>query len=271
MTRVGAHIGFAGAVYTDRPNLQVLSLPLPLFWHRTDTRLQSIAACHLGALKKALLSLDQYYSQISETRALPPDDQPDPRFPHKIEFTELVTSASIRFKYVSQIPEKLVFFGKTDNGDQICIKFVRSYSVDVHQFFAGMGCAPTLKGFESVPGGWFMVVMDVIGSDYCLFDPSVASIKLYNTIKGKLTILHQNHYIHGDVRDTNIMVKKDSETDFMLFDFDWAGEIGKVQYPMNINIGPDLWRPDGAVDGLAITADHDMAMLDEMFSSVLQV
>jgi hypothetical protein len=55
----------------------------------------------------------------------------------------------------------------------------------------------------------------------------------------------------------------------MLFDFDWAGEIGNVRYPINVNRGPQLERPDGAYDGALIMAEHDIEMLNLMFKSVL--
>jgi tRNA A-37 threonylcarbamoyl transferase component Bud32 len=42
--------------------------------------------------------------------------------------------------------------------------------------------------------------------------------------------LHQAGYVQGDIRDANIMVRKDGSLGFMLIDFDWAGEIiGKLK------------------------------------------
>ncbi|KIJ63840.1 hypothetical protein HYDPIDRAFT_67875, partial [Hydnomerulius pinastri MD-312] len=58
---------------------------------------------------------------------------------------------------------------------------------------------------------------------------------LIETIRATLTRLHQKGYVHGDVRDTNIMVSRSNKAKFMLVDFDWAGKIGEVRYPMNVN------------------------------------
>ena len=44
-------------------------------------------------------------------------------------------------------------------------------------------------------------------------------------------------------------------------DFDWSGEIGEVRYSMNVNRGPGLRRPKGALDGELILADHDIEIL----------
>ena len=50
----GPYIGFAGALWTDLPHLQVLAPVLPLFYHHTDVEIQERAACYFGAAKKAI-------------------------------------------------------------------------------------------------------------------------------------------------------------------------------------------------------------------------
>ena len=80
-------------------------------------------------------------------------------------------------------------------------------------------------------------------------------------IRALLLTLHQSGYVHGDIRSSNILVR-DSEGDFMLLDFDWAGWIGEVRYPMNLNRSEGLWQPDGAHNGTLILADHDIEMLE---------
>ena len=139
--------------------------------------------------------------------------------------------------------------------------------MEAHSICASMGFAPALKGFKRVAGRWYMVVMDAITDEFSLVDRPSAS--LYEPIKEKVVALHQQGYVHGDLRDTNVMVRKDGAPELMLFDFDWAGEIGQVRYPINVNRGPNLKRPDGAYDGELITAEHDMEMLDIMFKAAL--
>ena len=80
--------------------------------------------------------------------------------------------------------------------------------------------------------------------------------------------LHQAGYVHGDIRATNIMVKKSGEKGMMLLDFDWAGAIGEIQYPMNVNI-TDIRRPEGAIDKQLVLAEHDMAMIVYMFNDFI--
>jgi tRNA A-37 threonylcarbamoyl transferase component Bud32 len=48
---------------------------------------------------------------------------------------------------------------------------------------------------------------------------------------------HQAGFVHGDIRDTNIMVKKNLNQDglsFLVIDFDSGGEMKQMRYPLNL-------------------------------------
>jgi tRNA A-37 threonylcarbamoyl transferase component Bud32 len=96
-----------------------------------------------------------------------------------------------------------------------------------------MGFAPALKGFKHVADGWHMIVMDAITDRFSHVDKP--SVSLYEPIKEKVVAFHQWGYVHGDLRDTNLMVRDNRVPEMMLFDFDCVGEIGKVRYPINMN------------------------------------
>ncbi|KAF9235326.1 hypothetical protein BU15DRAFT_89607 [Melanogaster broomeanus] len=257
----GPYLAFAGASWNLRPIVQVLSTTLPMHYHWSDTKTRATVARHLGSLKKAIRTLENHYRSLSVQAR--PDSLPCSQiFPHPTSFTSLLDGTRQVFKYSCQLfPDKLVFFGSlVGKDDKICIKFVRRYSSKVHLWCASMECAPSLRGFEPIPGGWFMVIMDALPPDYVCLDEFQASPGCLHRIKEKLVQLHQENYVHGDIRSTNIMVLKD-ETRFMIVDFDWAGEIGETRYPMNVN-RTQIQRPEGAVDGALIQAGHDTAMLD---------
>jgi RIO-like serine/threonine protein kinase len=80
-----------------------------------------------------------------------------------------------------------------------------------------------LEGFEELPGGWNMVVMEMIAEDYCRLMDFPTPYSHYDDIATKLASLPQASYVHGDVRNTNIMVKKDGSQGFKLVDFEWSG------------------------------------------------
>ncbi|KAM6501181.1 hypothetical protein JOM56_004195 [Amanita muscaria] len=246
----GPYMCFVGAAWMDRPVSQVLSSILPFYFDFSDTRLRAMAARHLGAFKKAIRSLQDYYHNDLSRKHI----------------TSLVDSSEHHFKYVKQHEHhRLFFFGKLSDGRGICIKFTHDYSPAVHSLCASKGFAPKLLGFEGLPGGWWMVVMEHINENYMQFHDleSHHRSSVLEYLKQFLTFLHANGFVHGDIRDTNIMVPRSGEPHFFLIDFDWAGRIGEVRYPMNVN-RKGIWRPDGARDGELITAEHDDEMLQHL-------
>ncbi|KIK78612.1 hypothetical protein PAXRUDRAFT_16777 [Paxillus rubicundulus Ve08.2h10] len=256
----GPYLAFAGASWNLRPVVQVLSTTLPMHYHSSDTKMRTTVARHLGSLKKAIGTLEEHYRDLSH-RARPDSMPYSQLFPYPTSFTCRQHGTQQNFKYSHQLfSEKLLFFGSLASTDAICIKFVRRYSQQVHLRCASMGCAPALLGFESIPGGWFMVVMDALPSDYVCLDNFQASDGCLGRIKDQLIQLHGDGFVHGDIRSTNIVVSKD-ETKFMILDFDWAGKFGETRYPMNVNT-TEIHRPEGVIDGALIHAGHDIAMLD---------
>jgi len=197
------------------PSVEVLSITLPLCIPETDVELRTLAAHHFGALKKAVFSLLQCYNPKSSGSL---HSLPDAQYPFKYSFTALHTSTECHFEYLLSILGKLVFLAKTENKEKVCVKFTRQYSMEAHSICTSMGFAPVLKGFERVAGGWYMIVMDAITDKFSLVNKPSAS--LYEPIKEKVVALHQQGYVHGDLHDTNLMVRKDGAPEIMLFDFD---------------------------------------------------
>ncbi|KAH7908776.1 hypothetical protein BJ138DRAFT_978896, partial [Hygrophoropsis aurantiaca] len=64
-------------------------------------------------------------------------------------------------------------------------------------------------------------------------------LQLREEIQKNLDCLHQQGFVHGDVRDTNVMVSHGLRK-WMLTDFDRSGKMGEVQYPTNVYHGEYL-------------------------------
>lgn len=276
ITLFGPYIDFSAAVWSTRPNMQTISAALSLSHHHTDTKLRVMIARHVAALRKALRSLSECYKRMfSNTTSLSPDahlqfldsEFPNAMFPYPYSYTCIGTSSTCHFTYSHQMDTtKLLFSARTTDEKMLCIKFVRHYSKEVHQRCASGGFAPALYGFEHLPGGWYMVVMEFITDDYCCLGELSNPHPHHEALTAQLQSLHQERYVHGDIQNTNVMVKRDGSPGFKLVDFDWSGIIGEIRYPMNVYRGSRLWRPDGATDGQLILPDHDIQMLDVMFS-----
>jgi hypothetical protein len=276
----GPFIGIAGSAFTNMVHFDVLSPVIPLAWNQHELELKELAAKIFGAFRIAVQALRTYYE-------LPPPPTTDLRFPYPQAFTCRREGIPRSFRYVLQIfQERLIFYAQLDprpaeNPDQmqvdsepsqpvrVIIKFVRRYSVEAHDYCARQGYSPQLMGYETVAGGWYLVVMEEV--DMAIYQPFVDSPdkptfpdreKLRPAVVGLIEGLHDEGYVHGDLRGANLLVATDGrqESLFKLIDFDWAGEAGVVKYPANMN--PKVWWPEGAVDGQPIQKAHDLEMLN---------
>ena len=237
--------------------------------------MESMLMRHVGALRRAMHSLDTYYQEYSTNPTLP---LRNPTHPYPTSFVSRDGSVQ-HFTYVYHMTGRNLFFGNMDN-TAICIKFVPRYCKEGHEFLAAKGFAPKLHAFERLPGGLYMVVMDDVGDEYVslfnlirddrslLSEENLSSRNLLSEKVGQcLRQFHQAGFVHGDIRDTNIMVKKTLNQDglsFLVVDFDSCGEMKQVRYPLNLNT-TTVQRPEGATGGAIIEAEHDLEMLDHVW------
>ncbi|KAG1717267.1 hypothetical protein EDB19DRAFT_1654461, partial [Suillus lakei] len=268
----GPTIVFASAVWTLRPVIQILSTPLSFNFHSLDRYNHVTAVRHMGAFRKAVRTLQRHYNMLPPHSELVSKLSHPTIFPYPTSFTSLDDNSTIAFEYREHLHEdgakskRLIFFGTLNEGDAevpICIKFVHDYSRDAHMHCAQAGVAPRLRGFEQLPGGWYMAVMDRLVAYDVLADLPIGELiprSVFHSIGEHLRTLHARKLVHGDIRDTNILLEREDRTKFMIIDFDWAGVEGIVRYPAYVNYR-DIQRPHDARDGLHIQAAHDDAML----------
>ena len=274
-------MGIAGTVFTTKVQCDILVPIIPLFWHSTDHPMQAMAARTIGAFRVAVKKLEHHYSS-SHTTPEPIRANEDDICPYPRHYSD---SAGIQqeFTYDTDQPHRkqLIFYGKSNGGRNICLKFVRRYSREAHVFCASKGHAPELIAFESLSGGWNMVVMEVIDihrgpsprrtGSYQQFHYDMRGIlSLKRPIATLIKQLHAKGYVHGDVRAANLFVQVDDDeevtpkTNFKLIDFDWAGRIGEAKYPMYVN-RQGIRRPQNARDGREILKTDDLEMLKFLF------
>ncbi|PCH42132.1 hypothetical protein WOLCODRAFT_25150 [Wolfiporia cocos MD-104 SS10] len=172
----------------------------------------------------------------------------------------------------------LLFSGKcrdpsTSTWDKVVVKLVKNYGSEVHRFLAGHNLAPILYGSVAAVGAPTAYVMSLLGKEWItLFEyrsrlPSDAST-FTNAITAGLNkvleVLESNDYVHGDLRDNNIMILVDAErrpvldagqAQLRVIDFDWAGE---VRYPARRSDFIEGW-PGRA--GELIEAGHDRQLV----------
>ncbi|KAF8119269.1 hypothetical protein EV363DRAFT_1200607 [Boletus edulis] len=262
----GPHIVFAGATWNRRPVVQVLSMPVAFHIHHTDDRLQLTVARHMAAFRRASEALRTYYEQIGDI-PIPLSTCPPAAkalFPYPTSYGTLTGNAVKTFQYKTQVVEKkLVFFAtQDDDGSCICVKFTQTYSVEAHQHLASRKCAPAMRGMKNLPGGWIMIVVDALLEFETLYDrkeplPSTLFVKMEKTLRD----FHEHRFVHGDIRDVNIMVHKESIDEFRFIDLDWSGVSGLARYPARINT-LTIKRPPNVISRGIIAPEDDLFMLD---------
>src|SRR5437016_6125807 len=103
--------------------------------------------------------------------------------------------------------------------------------------------------------------MEKIENSKMLFSINKTQRQKYKQqVERSLQVLHSAQFVHGDFRDSNILVTEDR---VYVIDFDWSGIVGQTFYPYFMN--HDIPWPEGAADGLLITTDHDSWWFQQHF------
>jgi hypothetical protein len=289
---IGPHIGFGGCAVTGRPTMEIFSLT-PLNFHSSNDKLYRVLARHLSALKTGLENLQKEATEpprrngsavraeesrrprrvarLSHNASAQDSRMPfhAPIYSYPTSFTSLESQERETFSFGEEMEGRKLFFkGKTSKGKPICVKFVRRYGKEVHEWCAGKGLAPKLLGFEVLAGGWYMVVMELLDASWVNFtlDKVKGAKGVKENLFGLIKELHEAGMVHGDIRRENVMMKEGG-SEIWLVDFDWAGIVGGVWYPRHVNKAAELGRPEDVSDEELILARHDVAMAEYMFKT----
>lgn len=91
-----------------------------------------------------------------------------------------------------------------------------------------------------------------------------------NEILQTISKMHINGYVHGDLRPNNNIIQgtMTNINKITIIDFDWAGKIGEIRYPLYMNHAEIDW-PAGASDNELIKPEHDVEMVQKLFDIYL--
>ncbi|KAI0758072.1 hypothetical protein C8Q74DRAFT_295609 [Fomes fomentarius] len=270
----GPYLAIAAAAYGRDPNVEELCC-IPLHVHPTNCAQLEAGVRALAALRVALHTFRDRYPAPPNPRG------PQPEFPFR-DYYEDVDGHRHTFTYIAAIESKRIFRVEQEDGTLLCVKFSKRYSVDAHRVAHAAGFAPMLHAVNMVYG-WTMVVMDDMSAGYSTMcdlkrwekgiekaqaKPAVSLKVAQEKVIRCLALLHQAGYVHGDVRDVNVLVRnKDAppeSEDVQLVDWDWSGEESTTTYPYAVN--PDVQRPQDALSGMPITVEHDQWMAERLLA-----
>ncbi|DAZ94907.1 TPA: hypothetical protein N0F65_003077 [Lagenidium giganteum] len=215
----------------------VMSFPL-LFFDNEWLIISLTRAC--ASLKRAVRELTEECEQrVSSSRKLA-------RWQQTIDLDRL------RFPYKDAV-ERYVFVAKVQDGNEVIVKFAKRYGMEVHQYCSSAGFAPALICCESLPNGWFFVVMERL--------PLIplSRVEVNDRMVRHQLIEIKSHLaaaslVHGDLRENNVMWDPVKHR-VVLIDFDWSGKDGTDTYPPFMN--PEIMWPPGAESGKPLRVAHD--------------
>ena len=72
---------------------------------------------------------------------------------------------------------------------------------------AAAGFAAKLLAVEKLPGRWLMVVMEHV-EGACTWDAATGNHKPADALRGAVAALHAAGFVHGDMRECNVLVKE---------------------------------------------------------------
>ncbi|KAH9991295.1 hypothetical protein BJV77DRAFT_1068425 [Russula vinacea] len=219
---IGSYIGFGALLLLDKarhvPLTPLLSARSPSGDHTHGPMLfrAFLAACVLRT------SIHEDTRRVLNTHTLP----------------------RIHDRYLPRI-QKISAWPQTDDREtlelemrhqEVLVKFTRQYCPELHSFCAERHHAPKLLGYGTVPGGWKVVIMELVkhdGYNRIQFAPKHWA-KWNQDLTRLVQDFHEAGLVHGDLRAANFIVPTDRPETIMLIDFDWGGEVGKVSFPTSL-------------------------------------
>ncbi|KAJ3887214.1 hypothetical protein GG344DRAFT_80954 [Lentinula edodes] len=242
----GPNVQALGAVYLTDQYVEVLSPSLPLYFSDPPESLP---------LSSQSLQKPNEYAIESDQASFP--------YPRSYRSS----GTTVKFTYIERVSQiRLVFTARTEGDQDIIVKFgYGPYGVEAHQAAAESGFAPALLSHSNLAGGWWMVVMENLESDFQPCDDfDILEPSCKDAITESVSKFHKMGFVHGDLRDTNVFVRrKQDRWQCQLIDYDWAGREGEVVYPIGVYSTHIVWRPELHLDGQLITFEHDNLTVNE--------
>ncbi|KAK0458356.1 uncharacterized protein EV420DRAFT_394133 [Desarmillaria tabescens] len=272
----GPWIVILGAVFRTLPIVQRLTDYLWLGNSRANDDDHALRLARVfQSVRLAIDNLEKYYQELELTDS--PSIQPTRFFPDVTEYDDGTNVVGFQYLQPLEIDETcMTFLAQIDEAhgeEQVVVKFVQRYGAEAHRLLASKGKAPAPKYCGPISNNskyWYgslqMVVMEFLPGQTVAqkYEGSIPET-LREAVRGAVRILHDQSFVHGDIRTPNIVIVDgagDEGERMRIVDFDWAGEQGEVRYPLHLS---DYIRSTcGVKDYDIITFQHDMQMVDAL-------
>jgi serine/threonine protein kinase len=281
MAYTGSYLGFYGALWDgNRVRVEPLTPIFDMSIHWREKRARHAIASALDALMAAVASIEAHYKSIqaeAKTNATSVENnsllQKTRGFPFMTSYED-DAGQRVAFTYNERLDdEKLIFSAilHHPNSGECLVKYTWRYSEAAHNYLASHGSAPRIRRCVRISADWTAVIMDKSTYQrlYGLRLSDAEQEKVRRKVRSVVQTLHQGGFVHGDIRDTNILVDIGSlaseDVAIHLIDFDWAGRLGEAKYPIEVN-KTTMRRPVEVEGGGLITKEHDLKMVSYLFT-----
>ncbi|CAG8584901.1 6604_t:CDS:1 [Paraglomus occultum] len=269
-----------GAVFLDTIIVDPLTDMIPLMPTNGMMHYMKIARV-MEALKTAHNDLAGYYNALGQSEQMLTNDIDMQRFYPDVRRFKDVNGKDVSFYYTDDLCDQCdpighlhlcrctkPYRGRTEDGQEIVVKFTTQYNEAAHELCAKDNLAPKLLGVKEVSKGLKVIIMEYVQNSRTLheYKPSQQDQYLHvmEDVKRAISLLHRNGYVFGDLRSSNILVLPDSaestKVRAVLVDFDWVGKDGEDTYPISMNAQSIVW-PDGIKGGEPMQKKYDDELL----------
>ncbi|KAN0086602.1 hypothetical protein V8E54_000290 [Elaphomyces granulatus] len=198
-----------------------------------DSRNKQVLASHLIVSKSAIYGVADAPQKISDSEDIYlPYVSSLSKWPNRSN-DPLKFRIKIEYPFNDSKHGRLLYIAETSDGQTIVVKFVRQYCPELYDICAVSDHAPSLLAYQRLPGGWYGVGMEYVASAIPITlhkEISVHFQRWETDLRQLVSQFHGLGFVHGDLRDANIISSDDGCV--KLVDFDWAGKDGQVSYPM---------------------------------------
>ncbi|CAG8835555.1 43922_t:CDS:2, partial [Gigaspora margarita] len=224
---LGPYFSVSGAVFAYIAIVDLLIPIFPLIWQQLDETMMI-----------SLQLLHQYYANVDELI----QDEPQTVHPVHPSFPEVIIDDKPYMVQInSQVSTNLLWEVTllNEQGPHLTA-YVRAvqkhrYSLDTHKLLSEVGYSPKVFTTSAVPGNWILICMEYLNNHSKLYH--ITSNLDDQKRKGVVGYLHNLGYVHGDLREGNILVRQleGNEFDVKLIDFEWSGKVGSACYSPFMN------------------------------------
>ncbi|KAK2460464.1 hypothetical protein APHAL10511_007511 [Amanita phalloides] len=234
MVGMGTYLGFYGALWDGkRIRVEPLTPLFDLSTHWRETKARCAIAASFDALLVAVNSIEAHYNSI--------EAEANVNSPPRRYNIDLWKARGYPFLTSYEENGQEINFMYNERLHSLSSPLPLSTSRTLMNSLSSSRCAPRLRRCVRISADWIAVIMDK--SKYQVFIGLQLSDADKEKVRHKVTsvvqMLHQEGFVHGDIRESNILIDVESLTSddvkIHLIDFDWAGFIGEAKYPAEVN------------------------------------